>query len=82
MTLSQWLASDVTGATTAASVAAVAAVVLYLAFVVVGARAAGTRTVRHTDVHGSARPASQDEALKAARGDGNASPLHEQTFED
>jgi hypothetical protein len=37
---------------------------------------------RHTNVHGSARPASQDEARKAARGEAGALPLHDQTFKD
>jgi hypothetical protein len=82
MSLSQLLSSDVTGARTAASVAAVVAVLLYFIFAVVGARTAGNRKVRHTDVHGSARPASQDEAKKAALGDMGGSSFHDQTFED
>jgi membrane protein implicated in regulation of membrane protease activity len=53
-----------------------------LAFLVVGVPAVGHRMTRQANVHGSARPASQDEARKAARGDAGASPLHDQTFED
>ncbi len=53
-----------------------------VAFLAAGIPAVGHRTTRHTSVHGSARPASQDEARKAARGDAGASPLHDQTFED
>jgi len=53
-----------------------------VAFLVVGVPAVGHRTTRHTNVHGSARPASQDEARKAAGGDAGASPLHDQTFKD
>jgi hypothetical protein len=53
-----------------------------VAFVAVGIPAVGHRATRHSNVHGSARPASQDEATKAARGDATASPLHDQTFED
>jgi hypothetical protein len=82
MTLSQWLASDVTGAKTAAIMIAAAAVVLYFVFDMIGVGAAGNGTVRHTDVHGSARRASQDEAKKAALGDPEGSSFHDQTFED
>jgi hypothetical protein len=57
-------------------------VLLYLTFVLVGARTAGNRTVRHTDVHGSARLANQDEAKKAAQGETATLPVHEQIFED
>ena len=53
-----------------------------VAFLVVGVPAVGHRMTRHTNVHGSARPASQDEARKAARGEAGASPLRDQTFED
>jgi uncharacterized iron-regulated membrane protein len=53
-----------------------------LAFLVVGVPAVGHRMTRHTNVHGSARPASQDEASKAARGEAGALPLHDQTFKD
>ncbi len=53
-----------------------------VAFAVVGVPTVGNRMTRHANVHGSARPASQDEARKAARGDAGASPLHDQTFED
>lgn len=81
MTLGEWLASDTTGATIAASVATIAAVGLYLALTLGRGRAASDGFTQHTNVHGSARPASQAEALKAARGDREASPLHDQTFE-
>ena len=53
-----------------------------VAFLIVGVPAVGHRMTRHTNVHGSARPASQDEARKAARGDTGVSPMHDQTFED
>jgi hypothetical protein len=53
-----------------------------VAFAVVGVPAIGNRMTHPTNVHGSARPASQDEARKAARGDTGASSLHNQTFED
>jgi fatty acid desaturase len=56
--------------------------VICVAFLAAGVPAVGHRMTRHTNVHGSARPASQDEARKAARGDTGASPLHDQTFED
>jgi fatty acid desaturase len=53
-----------------------------LAFVAAGIPVVGHRMTRHSNVHGSARPASQDEARKAAHGDAGASPLHDQTFKD
>jgi hypothetical protein len=53
-----------------------------VAFLAAGVPAVGHRMTRHTNVHGSARAASQDEARKAARGDTGASPMHDQTFED
>ena len=53
-----------------------------VAFLVVGVPAVGHRMTRHTNVHGSARPASENEARKAAGGDAGASPLRDQTFED
>ena len=53
-----------------------------VAFLAVGAPAVGQRMTRNAQVHGSARPASQDEASKAARGDAGSSPLHDQTFKD
>jgi hypothetical protein len=56
--------------------------IVCVAFVAAGAPAVGHRMARHTQVHGSARPASQDEATKAARGDTGASPLHDKTFKD
>jgi hypothetical protein len=56
--------------------------VICVAFVVVGVPAAGQRMMRNANVHGSARPASQDEARKAARGDAGTSPLRDQSFED
>lgn len=56
--------------------------VICVAFLAAGVPAVGHRMTRHTNVHGSARPASQDEARKAARGDAGASPMHDQTFED
>jgi hypothetical protein len=53
-----------------------------VAFLAAGAPAVGQRMTRHSNVHGSARPASQDEARKAAGGEAGASPLHDQTFKD
>ena len=44
-------------------------------------RAAAT-TPHDTTAHGEARAASQDETLRAARGDTKAAPLHHHTFED
>lgn len=82
MSITEWLASDTTGATIAVSVATVVAVGLYLALTLGRSRSAGSGISQHTNVHGSARLATQDEALKAARGDRDASPLHEQTFQD
>jgi hypothetical protein len=52
------------------------------AFAAAGVPAVGYRTKHHTQVHGDARAASQEEATKAARGDAGASPLSDQTFED
>ncbi len=53
-----------------------------VAFLAAGVPTVGHRMTRHTNVHGSARPASQDEASKAARGEAGALPLHDQTFKD
>lgn len=60
----------------------VAWLLVCVAFLAAGVPAVGYRTKHHSQVHGSARPASQDEATKAARGDAGASPLHDQTFKD
>jgi membrane protein implicated in regulation of membrane protease activity len=56
--------------------------VICVAFLAAGVPAVGHRMTRHTNVHGSARPASQDEARKAALGDAGPSPMHDQTFKD
>jgi beta-lactamase regulating signal transducer with metallopeptidase domain len=53
-----------------------------VAFLAAGVPAINYRTKHNTQVHGSARPASQDEATRAARGTAGASPLHDQTFKD
>lgn len=53
-----------------------------VAFLAAGVPAINYRTKQHAQVHGSARPASQDEAIGAARGAAGASRLHDQTFKD
>jgi hypothetical protein len=53
-----------------------------LAFVVVGLPTHGVPAPKNAKVHGAAAPASEQDALAAARGKTKPSPLHDQQFPD
>jgi len=51
-----------------------------IAFVVAGLPSAGERAPKNDKVHGAARPASEQEAQAAARGQTKTARLHDQQF--
>lgn len=50
------------------------------AFVAIGLGAQGLQAPKNSKVHGAARPASEQEAQAAARGETKAARLHDQQF--
>lgn len=56
--------------------------VVCLAFLAVGLPSHVNSTPKNTQVHGSARPATETEAQAAARGAGKARDVHDQHFPD
>ncbi len=53
-----------------------------IAFVAVGLPSHGVAAPKNSKVHGAAAPASEQDALAAARGKTKPSPLHDQQFSD
>ncbi len=53
-----------------------------IAFVAVGLPSPGTSAPKNSKVHGAARPAAEQEAQAAARGETKTARMHDQQFPD